>query len=273
MFLGRLSTVVIRMVLPEDIRKWAEENYPQYLHNEELIRKLYERIVLRNKYRVPNVRYPPMKTTEVGFRQRAEVRGVILVDGRYEYEGCSVCYRKRCEVHPEAAVPIKLVLYKGVIGDDAGELRWSIVRPASEEQPFSDGDEVVLRGYAGKDLDGRLNLGVDEYEVVKKVGKGGTGDDVSSTSQPIPEDVDIDEEYGDKFAVGSSGYPSSRWKRKVPADKLERLFSKIRENGGVSRRMFVEILHRMGMNYEDVEEYVVIDGDIVRLKEGEHECR
>jgi len=136
----------------ENVRQWAQEKYPEFMGNFELVAKLFA-IEKGIPFEVPKRSRPisVIKISEIKPDVPCAVKGVVVqkIEER-TYIGCPKCYRKlqskgRVECEKDGVVDaVDLTWRSYLVGDDSGEI---VVNTApSVDTEFRTGDVRAFRG-------------------------------------------------------------------------------------------------------------------------------
>jgi len=238
----------------EEIRRFMEKYYPEYADNLELGRILYKRFMKRRRHTGGGARYEEYKIGELQPRMRVVVQGVVIeVFEPFEYEGCAVCRRRKCN-NPNHRGRKVWVVDGFKVSDGTGTVFCSYIHGKDEEGvDVEEGDVVRVYGFT-KLYKNDVEITADKVEIVRK-------------------HPDIQEENGSETETGSATEPvhtGSAVSGNIDEESLRNFLEAIDMFGKLKKSLVPQILQRYGLRWEDVSDYlevIVEDGEEwVRLK-------
>lgn len=163
------------MVSDEEIMEWAKKNYGEYANNLELMKKLYEKIVLgREKSMIVERQNSITKIAEAkqGMKHKTFKVVVSEIVKSNKYIGCSKCYKNVAKGACKCGEPfVELYMHLYEVGDETGSILVT-VGPTREPEPWKVGDIVEFVADVTKYRD-KIELRVrnNRYSVARGVNK------------------------------------------------------------------------------------------------------
>ena len=154
------------MVSDEIVKKWLEENYPDYANNLEFGRKLYERLVLgKRTQQITNIE-------DLTPDEWATIKGVVIaIYDPNSYEGCPKCFKKQCEhIATGETSPTTIYIPKFRVMDETGDIVVSGKFTTNFDEalePFEMGSVLKIRGKV-QEFNGKFSMSSYEIELLKE---------------------------------------------------------------------------------------------------------
>ena len=154
------------MVSDEIVKKWLEENYPDYANNLEFGKKLYERLVLgKRANKITNIE-------DLSPDEWATIKGVVVaVYDPNHYEGCPICFKKQCEhLATGEAQPTTIYIPKFRVMDETGDIVVSGKFTTDFDQamePYEIGTVLKIRGKV-QEYNDKFSMSGYDIEILKE---------------------------------------------------------------------------------------------------------
>lgn len=253
--------MVSECVIPseKELRRFMRETYgPEWENKLELAKSLWKKKFCKKKSFTGQIvggddrKYVKKSIDEIGDRELVEVVGIVIDRDFFKYMGCPICYksvRSGCEHLNAGQEPVELAITKVVISDGTGDLNVSTLLKPEDEDPFEGVDVgfvLKIQGYA-RVVGGEKRMYVNNVEIIQKV----EGDDAAEKEEKFIESKDK------VLRIDDINNPN-----------VQSFLRYLINSGGMKKEIAEMMMDRKGITWDDIRDYVVIDDEIVSVKEG-----